>query len=151
MSNPKSKVKPVSKQERQKIFSAFTATFGARLRPGESLGLEVERSAEHGFASLVLETSDDTLKVELEAAVLADDEHPEEPSAEERFDQAVEFVGAMFAEFLDDREAMRMHDDWRIYEFDDVLVRFRGQKRKPNLESLADAWLASGGAPFEEE
>lgn len=151
MSESKKKVQPVSKEERQKIFSAFTATFGARLRPGESLGVEVERTDEHGLVSLTLETTDETLKVEIEAAVLADDDHPEEPSPEDRFEKAVEFVGAMFAEFLDDREAMRLHDDWRVYEFGDVMVRFRGRLRKPGLESLADAWLESGGAPFEEE
>lgn len=150
MSEKKEKVQPIGKEERQKVFAAFTATFGARLKPGESLDVDVERTEDHGHAGLSLAAADESMQVEMEAAVLADDEHEEEPTPEERFEYAVEFLGIMFAEFLDDREAIRFHDDWRIYEMKGTLVRFRGQLRKPGIESLADAWLASGGNPEEE-
>lgn len=145
--NTKGKVKPVSDEERSQIAAAISALHGTRIEPGEAIGIELERTREHSHVQLVLSTADETFMAEFEAAILEDDEHVSQPAPEAAFEIALDFLNRMVAEFLEDRDQMLLHEDWRIYNFEDVAVRFRGRRSRPDLEALADQWLAQGGDP----
>ncbi len=138
----------VTEDERKRINQATATKYSLNLQPGESLELDVERDAEHGNVRVTLTNNDDTLRVELEAAVLSSDEHLAPPSIEERLYVAIDFVDAMLESYFEDRDT-RYHSDWRIYDFEHAQVRFRGSITRPNLEALADAWLAAEGEPGE--
>lgn len=140
--NDKSQIRPVTAEELSEINHALAARFGRHLQPGEGISMYGERSAQHVIASLIVKANDDTFQLEMEAAVLPDDEHKQHASHDAMFDAAADFLAAMLTEFFDNERNHRFHDDWRVYEFDDLMVRFRGQATNPSLEALADAWLA---------
>jgi len=145
------KVQPVSDEERQRVREALVAKYGPHLEPGETLTIDLERRREHCWGMVVLETSDDALRVEIEAAVVEQDLEDESLSLQRRFDAVLDLLDLQLHRFLSGERIERFHDDWRIYDLDGVTARFRGQVTKPSLDRLADAWLASHGDPGDEK
>lgn len=143
--NEKSVVRPVSAEELAQLHEALATRHGARLKPGEGITVRAERLPEHVAAVLVLASADDAMRLELEAAVIPDDDHKAVATPDEQLDAAVDFCDAMLTEFLDNDRFGNFHDDWRLYDFDDLVVRFRAQLTHPNIDALADAWLAENG------
>lgn len=140
-------IHPVSAEELRILNDALTARHGRALRPGEGIALEATRTKEEAIVKVVLSAVDDTLHLEVEAAILTDDEHKTEASAQDRLMVAADFADAMLDEYFANERVTRFHDDWRVYDFDGFIVRFRGQETNPSLDALADAWLSEHGEP----
>jgi hypothetical protein len=142
------KLPPLESSEVARIHEALIAKYGVQLKPGESLSLDVERSSEHAHATLVLSNADDTFRLEIEAAVLATDETDDvQVAPAQRHLVAVDYIDAMLDEYFGADRHARLHDDWRVNEFEGAFVRSRGGERRPHLEAMADAWLEAGGDP----
>jgi hypothetical protein len=141
---------PVTPEELRKLNDALIARQGLHLRPGESIVLAARRTAESTQAVVVLATSDESFRLELEAVVLTDDEHKNLGDSDAILDAAVDFVDAMFSEFVLNERTSRFHDDWRVYDFDGYMVRFRGFATNPSADAMADAWLLKHGVSDDE-
>lgn len=148
----KKKVEPVTPEELLSLRDALSGKYGAYLRPGEWLTLDAERTKEHAWATITLETSDQTERLELEcASVPGDVEDADEWDAATMFDLVIDLLDAQLENWFDDERLPRFHDDWRVYDFEGNQLRFRGLRTRPDLEALADAWLESGGDPTRPE
>lgn len=55
---------------------------------------------------------------------------------------AIEFLHAMWAEYLRDERYPRPHSQWKAYGFRGKDVFFRGDVKNEKLETMADEWLA---------
>jgi hypothetical protein len=145
-------VAEVSDKELLAIRDAVTTKFGYRLQPGETLGVDVERTKEHAWATIVVEMPDSSFRLELEAASQPHDQPGGEGDHSgwdptEQMQLALDFLDSQLEVYFDEDRAMRFHDDWRIYDFEGSKIRFRGAERRPDLEMLADQWLEAGGPP----
>lgn len=146
-------VAPVTPEERATIRDAISSKYGTRLRPGESLSANVERTPEHCWARVIVEAADETFRLELEAAaVRSDEDDPKQWKPEERFQQVLDLIDLQLNTFFEEDRTPRFHDDWRVYNLTEggVDLRFRGKQRRPDLEALADQWLDTGGDPKDE-
>jgi len=141
---------PVTPEELRKLNEALIARQGLHLRPGESIALAARRTKESTQAMIVLAASDESFRLELEAVVLSDDEHKSEGEEDAFLDAAVDFVDAMFSEFVLNERTSRFHDDWRVYDFDGFMVRFRGFSTNPSADAMADEWLLKHGVSDDE-
>jgi hypothetical protein len=135
-------VERLERQERQSLHDSLMFRFDAYLRPGESLTVDAERSDEYVYTQVVLESADETLRLELEASVLAADQQVESfADPQEALDLAFEYLKIRLREFFTGDRQERFHVDWRIYEVEGTAVRFRGELRKPEIEKRADELL----------
>ncbi len=147
-----SKVDPVTPEEHATIRDALSSKFGARLRPGESLSVDLERDGEHVWGQVILDAADDTFRLELEAAAVRSDEpNPKKWDPMERFQMVLDLLDLQLNTFFEEERTARFHDDWRIYKLEETGpdLRFRGRQRRPDLDALADQWLKAGGDPRE--
>lgn len=139
-------VERLAPEERQSLHDSLMFRFDAYLRPGESLTVDAERSAEYVYTQVVLESADETLRLNLEASVLAADQQVEAfADPQEALDLAFEYLKIRLREFFTSDRTERFHVDWRIYEVEGTAVRFRGKLRKPELERRADELLDDEG------
>ena len=147
--NAKTKnVAPVSPADLLQLRDALSMKFGVYLRPGEGLSLDADRSAEHAHAVVVLTSSDETSFVEVEAASVPEDQDaPAEWDAEEALVLVIDLIDIHLEEFFEEERVPRFHDDWRPYDLEGQHLRLRGVHTRPQLDALADAWLAAGGDP----
>lgn len=135
-------VERLEPEERQTLHDSLMFRFDAYLRPGESLTVDAERSDEYVYNQVVLESADESLRLELETAVLAADQQVEEfADPQEALDLAFEYLKVRLREFFTSDRTERFHVDWRMYEVEGTAVRFRGKLRKPELEERADELL----------
>lgn len=138
MNQKSKKVKPISDKELAVFREAIVMRFGTELEPGETIIANVSRSKNESVFAIVLENIDKSFRLDLEAAVLEKDN--KDFNAKDRVYRALDFVENQLGLFFEDR-TFRFHDDWRIYDFLDSVIRFRGQQTNPDLESQADDWL----------
>lgn len=135
-------VETLTSDERRRIRNAMEFRFGGYLRPGESISIEAEKDEEYVYSQVVLESADNSLRVELEAAVLAADQGVEvfqDPG--EALDLAFEFLKLQLYDYFKQERGERFHVDWRHYTTQQTDVRFRGRVRRPELEQEADEML----------
>lgn len=132
--------------EQTRVRDALMKRFGVHLRPGESMFVDAERTAEHAWLKVEISASDDTFHLEVECASLPADAAAGAWKADAAFDDVLDMVDVQLAEFFEEERFLPLHDDWRIYDFEGSALRFRGRQGRPDLEALADAWLAGGGA-----
>lgn len=146
--NQRDKVAPVTDKEQLRLREAIAAKFGYRLRAGETLSVDVERTRDHAWATVIIEVPDDSFRLECEAVSQPDDQ-PDDTNwdAVEQLQLALDLIDAQLEQYFDEERAMRFHDDWRIYDFEEWKLRFRGAERRPELEALADQWLKHDGPP----
>ena len=143
-SKSKQDVTPLSAKELGKVRDAISSQFGHYLKPGETLTVDAERDNKQCWARLEIGTADDSFSLELEAAALPSDAPFDAKwDAEARFDDVVDMLDAQLADYFENERHALFHDDWRIYDFEGAVLRFRGRESRPALESLADAWLAA--------
>lgn len=136
------RVETFSSDERRRIENAMNFRFNAYLKPGEKISVDAEVDDEYIYTELSLEAADDSFRLELEAAVLAADQGGETfPRPGDALDQAFEVLKLRLYEFFQSNRTERFHIDWRHYTVNQTAVRFRGQMRKPELESQADELL----------
>ena len=116
----------------------------AFFRPGERIRIEIEDEADFVFARLSLVSAAKDHQLDLEAAVIEQDQDHrfvEATTSRARLLGAIEFLAAQLEDyFRGDRQA-RFHIDWRLYDFEAATIRFRGQHRRPNLEEKATSLL----------
>ncbi len=141
MTQKQKEVKPISDKEMALFREALIARFASELKPGETLLSTATRDSEHSIFALIIQSSDNSFRLEMEAALLAKDN--EDISAEDRLLISLDFLEQQLEGFFDDR-LVRFHDDWRIYDFKDGEIRFRGAQTNPELEALADQWIEKG-------
>jgi hypothetical protein len=143
------RVETFTADERRRIENAMNFRFNAYLKPGESISVDAEVDDEYIYSELALEAGDESFRLELESAVLAADQGAEVfPRPGDALDQAFEFLKLRLYEFFQSSRTERFHIDWRHYTVNETAVRFRGQMRKPELESRADEMLED--AEFDE-
>lgn len=136
------RVETLTADEKKRIRNAMMYRFGAYLRPGETISLEAEKSDEFVYGMLSLEAADDSIRVDLEASILAADQGVDsfvDPG--EALDVAFEFLKMRLYDFFQQDRAERFHIDWRHYDISSTDVRFRGKIRRPELEDRADDLL----------
>ncbi len=141
MNQKRKNIKPVSDKEMALFREALIARFASELKPGETLLSNASRDAAHSIFAIIVQSSDDSFRLELESALLA--ENNLEITAEDRLFLALDFIENQLQGFFDDR-FLRFHDDWRVYDFKGGEIRFRGAQTNPELEALADQWLEKG-------
>lgn len=142
------KVAALTPREQAQLRDALSSKFGAHLRPGESLAIDVERGEERCRASIVLEDADASFRFELEVVALAsdaDDSSKWDPAAE--MENVLDLLDVSLEDYFAEERTPRFHDDWRVYDYRGAKLRLRGQTTRPDLEALADQWLAAGGDP----
>lgn len=138
-------VETLTADERKRIRNAIEFRFEGYLRPGEGLNIEAEKDEEYVFSEITLEAADDSLQVELEAAILAADQGVEEfAEPDEALDLAFEFLKVRLYDYFQKNRSEHFHVDWRHYTVQQTDVRFRGRVRKPELEERADKLLEEG-------
>lgn len=135
----------LSRDELANIEDAVVAKYGAFLKPGEWISIDVTQDKVHCHTTMFLENPDGGERLELESVVLDSDNDNIEPALnmKARFDHSIDFLDSQLESFFEDDRHPRFHDDWRLYQLDAVIVRFRGRRRHPDLEQLADQWLAA--------
>ena len=137
----------LSDEELRRIRDAISARFGVRLRPGETLFVDAGRTAEEVWVRLEISLPDDTFRFEIEcAAVRRDAPVGSEWAPGAAFDEVLDMLDTQLLEYFENDRFLPLHDDWRVYESDGFALRLRGRESQPNLETLADEWLAMGGA-----
>jgi hypothetical protein len=134
----------------REIEARLRVRFRAYLRPGERVSLSVEDEEGFVFARLVVASRDESFRLELEAAVIEQDQIAAvlgATTSKMRLFAAIEFVSGHAEEYFRSQRHVRHHLDWRIYDCEGVQVRFRGQRKHPDLESEATALLDEEGEP----
>lgn len=135
-------VEALTAEERKRLRNAMMYRFGAYLRPGEDVAVEAEKGEEYVYTKLVLESSGDGERLELEAAILAADQGGEAFGAPgEVLDIAFDFLKIRMQEYFQSERRERFHVDWRHHEVEGLQIRFRGELRRPELEQRADELL----------
>jgi|GEM_PF-2759083 len=127
---------------RQLVRQSLTQRFSAFLKPGESLDIEAEHSAEYVWARIRLARVDESFQLDVEASILQADQQGEEAWVAKRYlELAIEFLKLQLYEFFRQDRDERFHIDWRIYSVEAVDLRFRGLVSRPSVERDADAFL----------
>ena len=139
----------LTKEEMANIEAAVIAKYGPRLKPGEWLSIDVKQDRTQCHAVIYLECQDDTERLELESVVLQSDNDDSKLDMASRFDHAIDFLDRQLERYFENDRFERFHDDWRRYDFESIVVRFRGAIRNPAVDQLADQWLASSGVEEE--
>jgi len=143
-------VETLTAEEQRRIRNAMEFRFGGYLRPGESIAIDAEKNDEYVYSEVTLEAADESLRVELEAAVLAADQGVEVfADPREALDLAFEFLKLQLYDYFKQERGERFHVDWRHYTIEQTDVRFRGRIRRPKLEREADAMLEDWEEPEE--
>lgn len=129
-------------RSRQLIRQALMQRFSAFLKPGESLEIEAEHSAEYIWARIRLARVDESFQLDVEASILeADQKDRGAWDATRYLELGIEFLKLQLYEFFRQDRDERFHIDWRIYPVEAVVVRFRGLISMPSVEREADALL----------
>lgn len=136
-------IQPISAEELGKIRDAMSGRYGLKLKPGEALTVNAERSAEQCWVRIEIETADGSYLLEAEVAALPSDV-PAVSTWEplQAFDDALDLLDEQLHDYFENDRFAKWHDDWRVYDFEGANLRFRGRESRPDLEALADAWLA---------
>lgn len=116
----------------------------AYFRPGERLRLETEDEQDFVYCKLSVSRADESLCLELEAAVIVQDQDQtflKGTTSAMRLLGAIEFLSQRLEEFFKSQRQARFHIDWRLYPFEGATIRFRGGQRHPDLEDQASALL----------
>lgn len=128
----------------REIEGRLKVRFRAFFRPGERLRLETEDEQDFVYCKLLVSRADESLCLELEAAVIAQDQDPtflKGTTSVVRLLGAIEFLSQRLEEFFKSQRLERFHIDWRLYPFEAATIRFRGGQRHPDLEEQASALL----------
>ncbi len=143
-------VELLAARQKQLIREALTTRFAAFLKPGERLEVDAEKADEYVYGTIKVTTADDSFRLDVEAAILAADQHEAKLDEPERYlELALEFLKLQLYEFFRQDRQERFHIDWRIYPVEKASIRFRGQIRKPSLERGADELLDDADPPIE--
>lgn len=134
----------ITERALREIEGRLKVRFRAYFRPGERLRLETEDEQDFVFCKMVVSRADESLCLELEAAVIAQDQEPQflkGTTSMARLLGAIEFLSQRLEEYFKSQRQSRFHIDWRLYPFEAATVRFRGGQRHPDLEDQASALL----------
>ena len=132
----------LSGRQKQLIRQALTARFSAFLKPGESLEVDAEKSADYVYGTITVTSADKSFRLDIEAAILAADQATGELGEPDAYlELALEFLKLQLYEFFRQDRQERFHIDWRLYPTEKATIRFKGQIRKPTLEHEADELL----------
>lgn len=135
-----------------KINEAITAKYGHYLKVGEGIAVEAEEAPDFVLMRIILAASDESFRLELVAAIEYDAEHKVPLVQKEAWSIALDFLDVQLEDFFAEERFMRFHEDWLVYDFLGTLVKFQGSTRRPDLEALADQWLAQAeDVPEDEE
>lgn len=141
-------VEPVSAEELGKLRDAISQRFGVNLQPGEAMTVDAERDQEKCWVRIDITAADDSFHLDVEAVALAlDAPVAAKWDANTLFDDVLDFIDVQLGEYFENERHHFFHDDWRQYEFETSVLRFRGQETRPNVDALADAWLAEHDTP----
>ncbi|MBA2663465.1 MAG: hypothetical protein H0U74_14350 [Bradymonadaceae bacterium] len=127
-----------------RIEKAMLARFRAYLKPGERLRASIEKDKDFVYAQLVVALPDQSFRLDLEAAVVVQDQDFDVVQAigpEERIELAFEFLRTQLHDYFRHNRVNRFHLDWRIYPFETTRMRFRGRLQSPDLEAMANELL----------
>lgn len=120
----------------------------AYFEPGEKLRINVEEEEDFVYAQLALRKGGDRFRLELEAAIIVQDQEHlfvEATTPRSRLMGAIEFLSERLEQYFKNQRGLRFHVDWRLYPFDSATVRFRGRERRPELEEQATQLLDERG------
>ena len=132
----------------RRIEARLKTRLRAYFRPGESLELTVEDEEDFVFAQMALRSADEAFRLELEAAVIVQDQDRrfvESTTSRTRLLGAIEFLSDRLEEYFRSQRQLRFHVDWRLVPFQAATVRFRARKRHPDLEDRAAELLDEQG------
>ncbi|RAL23603.1 hypothetical protein DL240_05435 [Lujinxingia litoralis] len=131
----------------RKIEARLRTRYHAYLRPGERIALAIEEEPDFVYAKLTLFRRDKTFSLDLEGAVIVQDQDASFLSAtlpHDRLLAAIEYLAEQLAGYFRAQRQQRFHLDWRKHPFDAMLIRFRGEERSPGLEQQANQLLGEG-------
>lgn len=134
----------VTERALRRIERELKTRLRAFFRPGERLRLSVEDEEDFVHARLSVRLPDESVSLDLEAAVIVQDQDPrflKATTSRKRMLGAIEFLSEKLEEYFRSQRQHRFHVDWRLYAFDAATVRFRGRRRRPQLEKRADELL----------
>lgn len=138
----------LTKNEVGKINDALIAKYGGYLRPGEAMAAIVDTTEEYSLVRIVL--SSEMIRAEFAAAIEFEDAHKTEVVQEDAWSTALDFLDLQLEEFFQSDRLLILHEDWRVYDYLGLKVKFQGLNRRPNLEAIADQWLREAGVDLDE-
>ncbi len=131
----------------RRIERKLKTRFRAYFQPGEKVRLSVEEEEDFVCAQLALSVPGDTHRLELESAMIVQDQDRrfvEATTPRMRLLGAIEFLAEKLGEYFRSQRQPRFHVDWRLYPVEEATVRFRGRHRHPKLEHKATQLLDDG-------
>ncbi len=125
-----------------KVNEAITAKFGHYLKVGEGITAEVEEGPDFTLMRITLAASDESFRLELAAAIEYGAEHKVPLVEKDAWSIALDFLDVQLEDYFGEERFMRFHEEWLVYDYLGTLIKFQGTTRRPDLEALADQWLA---------
>ncbi len=138
----------------RKIEGRLKTRLRAFFRPGEKIRLSVEDEQDYVYAQLSLIMPGESFQMELEAAIIAQDQDRlflDATDSRARMLGAIEFLSEKLESYFRSQRHLRFHVDWRLYPFEAATVRFRGRERHPELEDKATELIEGGEDSNDEE
>lgn len=132
-----------SDAERTDICRALAESFSERLLGNERFDVNGELRGDEVIVTVTLSTDDRSRVATFTASLLVNVEAGD-TLAEARA-AAVEFVHAWINDWLRSDREERPHLDWKEYDWERRVIRFRGSDVAQNLVELADELLRKAG------
>ena len=129
--------------ERLALSEALSRDYEAFLAPGEKIAVRARYDAGWSWAHLALASADGTFRLDLEAGFSQEDFEAgmEQPKGRAVASKLIEFLRVQLYEFFRQDRGERPPVDWRLYAYEGLPVRYRGERSSPALEQAADALL----------
>ena len=127
----------------QELVELFRSRHGAHFLSGERLSVKGELSHGHALATLVLEKTDRSSRLELATCVELKSNHLENPI--DARDIALDFLDVTLGEFLSNDRMMYLPPVWQTQMIEDQEILLRGASTRPALDDEAAQLLAEAG------
>lgn len=140
---PPNRPVPFDKALCQRAVHLMRQRHAARLLPREVITLDGELTHGYALAKLTASLPDGSSLVSLEVSVELEPNNLDHPG--DARDLALDFLDAFFDKFLSEDRLLRLHPDWKAYDFEGKTLLLRGSHARPALDDEADRLLAAAG------
>ncbi len=129
--------------ERLALSEALSRDYEAFMAPGEKIAVRARLDEGWAWAHLALASADGTFRLDLEAGFSEEDFEGglEMPVGRAGTSKLIEFLRVQLYDFFRMDRGERPPVDWSLYSYDDVPVRYRGERSSPALDEAANALL----------
>lgn len=137
-----------TKARAYRLQRTLTNRFAAYLMPGERVSVVIEIENDFVYSKWTVATPRMESRLDVEAVLISQDQEMAFVKSHElaaRLEFVLSFLEGQVADYFRQARRPRFHDDWRIYPYEEALIRFRGEWTSPHLRDQADAFLELAG------